>query len=291
MVHTKKSALTVAMTLVFLTVMLTTSARAQPTPGTLTASSTDTPSVLTLTGSGFGTSATVNIGIYLNDQTTLAFALPDATTDDLGNFAVNITLPIVSTSGFYLIIANTTNVVGFQPWVLFSPSDASQTGPAGNVPETVKVSPDNSNIFNVTGQGFDVSKPVTIILAPPHGPATYTFPPSQITTDSQGRFSAIVIVPTTISGSFNLVASTANGNVISSANTTVTIPNLQGPIGLTGATGATGAPGNNETSGSTSTNTTLAYISIALSVVAIVIGIYAITKTKHRPYEEKTANE
>ena len=278
MAHTKKSALTIAVTLVLLTVILASSVYAQSEQGVLIASAKDTPNVLTLSGSGFDASATANIGLYLPDQTTLAFSFSDVTTDSQGNFAVNITLPTVSTSGFYLFIANTTNVKGFQPWVLYSPSDAS--GPSINVPEIVKVSPDDSNIFNVTGQGFDASKPVTLKLAPPHGPAVYIFP-DNITTDGHGRFSAIIIVPTRINGAFNLAASTANGN----ANVTVTIPDLHGPpgatgqTGSTGATGATGASGENGTTGPT-TSDILVYVSIVLSIVAIIIGIYAATKKR-----------
>ena len=282
MAHNQKGVLTVVFTLVLLTVILASSAYAQPAQGSLSASATDKPNIFTLTGSGFDPSSTVNLGLYLNDGTTLAFALPDSTTDSAGNFAVNVTLPTVSTSGFYVFVANTTNVIGYQPWILYSPNDASQTGPSG-LPQTVRISPDNSNIFNVTGQGFDPSKPVNLILAPPHGNATYPFP-SSITTDSNGRFSAIVIVPTSISGTFNLVATTTNNYMNSTANVTVTIPNLQGPQGLpgpTGATGATGASGENGTSGTASTDTTLTYVSIALSVVAIIIAVYAITRKSH----------
>lgn len=257
--------------LIILLVMLISSVKAQSTSGSVYVSSTANPNVIAITGSGFDSSAQVSLGVYLRDGATLLTVLPDTTTDDAGNFATNVSVPVVGTSGIYIVIANTTNVMGFQPFVFFSPGDAPDTGSGTR---SVSISPDNSNIFNVTGKGLGDSKTVTLKLALESGATAYSFP-EQTTTDSQGRFSTIVIVPTSLSGTFSLVASTTSGN----ATVQVTIPNLKGPPGETGQTGATGAAGATGTEGSAA-GSSLVYASIALSIAAVVISVYVLAK-KH----------
>jgi len=245
--------------------------------GNVYVTSTLNPNVITIAGSGFDASAPVSLGVYLRDGTTLLAVFPDANTDDTGNFAANVSAPIVGTSGIYFVMANTTNVFGYQPYVFYSPGDAPDPGSG---PRSVSVSPDNSNIFNVTGRGFGDSKAVTLRLTLASGATAYTIP-DQMTSDSQGRFSTIVIVPTSISGTYNLVASATSGN----ATIPVTIPNLKGAPGVTGMTGATGATGETGATGATgpagsASGSPLEYAGIALSIAAIVISVYALVK-KH----------
>lgn len=269
--------LMITFSLILLVVMLVSLTYAQSTTGNVYVTSTLNPNVITVAGSGFDASSLVSLGVYLRDGVTLLAVLPDANTDDTGNFAANVSVPFVGASGIYFVMANTTNVIGYQPYVFYSPGDAPDPGSG---PRSVSVSPDNSNIFNVTGKGFGASKAVTLRLTLPSGATAYTFA-DQMTTDSQGRFSTIGIVPTSISGTYALVASSTSGN----ATIQVTIPNLKGAPGETGMAGATGATGETGATGATgpagsASGSPLEYASIALSVAAIVISAYALIK-KH----------
>jgi hypothetical protein len=266
-----RKTLSFAISFTLLAIIMVSSVQAQSTIGNVYVISTLDPNVITVGGSGFDPSAPVSLGVYLRDGTTLLAVFPDARTDDTGNFAANFSVPLVGESGIYLVMANTTNVIGYQPYVFYSPGDVPDSGSG---PKAVSVSPDNSNIFNVTGRGLGTSKGVTLKLTLATGATAYTFA-DQITTDSQGGFSTIVIVPTSISGTYTLVASTASGN----ATTQVTIPNLKGATGQTGETGATGTAGATGPAGSAAT-TSLEYAGFALSIAAIAISIYALVKKR-----------
>jgi len=267
--------LMIMFSLILLVVMLVSLVYAQSTMGNVYVTSTLNPNVITVAGSGFDASSPVSLGVYLRDGVTLLAVLPDANTDDTGNFAANVSVPFVGTSGIYFVMANTTNVIGYQPYVFYSPGDAPAPGSG---PRSVSVSPDNSNIFNATGKGFGASKAVTLRLTLASGATAYTFA-DQMTADSQGRFSTIVIVPTSISGTYTLVASSTSGN----ATIQVTIPSLKGAPGETGMAGATGATGETGATGATgpaasTSGSPLEYASIALSIAAIVISAYALVK-------------
>jgi hypothetical protein len=282
MVRIKKALMTtVAVTL--LAFLLVSSAHAQTATGTLTVTATQSPNIVTLSGSGYDPSATVTLGLYFADGVTEVAALPNSMTDSQGNFSVNVTLPPVYETAIYVFEANTTNVTGSQSCVLYSPSD-QQTGAGSSGGPTIEISPDDSNIFNITGTGFEASATVSLELNQNQtaGTPAYIFP-EQLTTDSQGNFSAVEIVPTTISGTYTLIASTSS----SSASTTVTIPNLTGATGATGA-GATVAPAatSTGTSGQTgsATDTSLVYISIAfsigLSIVSLAVAALSLSRKR-----------
>ncbi len=283
MLHLKKALMTtVAITL--LAFLLASSAQAQTNTGTLTITGTSDPNVVTISGSGYDPSATVTLGLYFTDGVTEVAALPNSMTDSQGNFSINVTLPPVYETAIYVFEANTTNVTGSQSYVLYSPSD-QQTGSGSSGVPTIEISPDDSNIFNITGTGFEASATVSLELNQnqTEGSPAYIFP-EQLTTDSQGNFSAIEIVPTTISGTFTLVASTAS----SSASTTVTIPNLIGATGATGATGAAVAPAATSTGASgqtgSATDTSLLYFSIAFSIAlsTVSLAVAALSLTRKR---------
>ena len=86
----------------------------------------------------------------------------------------------------------------------------------------------------------------------------YSFP-ENITTDLEGNFSTVVIIPTSLSGNYYLVASTESGQ----AYVDYTVPDLTGATGVSGATGE-GA------------NNVLIYLAIALSITSILISYYAL---------------
>jgi hypothetical protein len=277
MVHVQK--LSYLVTFGLLATMLVSSVCAQGGDATLIAISTLDANVITLRGSGFSASSTVSLSVFLNDGMTLVAVLPDAVSDSAGNFEVNVTAPIVQTSGIYLFGANTSSVFGFQPWVFYALNDLP-TGGGSTGPKAVSVSPDNSNVFNVTGRGLGASRDVKISLNQSRGVPVYTFTDT-IKTDSQGRFSTILIVPTSISGTFTLVASTSAGD----ASVVITVPNLKGATGLTGATGATGETGEKGATGDmgktgAAADSMLGYIAVILSAVAIVLSLMVLLKKR-----------
>jgi len=124
---------------------------------------------------------------------------------------------------------------------------------------TLGASPNNSNIFRVTGNGFSTSETVWLRLVA--GETTVFNFTETIETDEQGSFSTIVIVPTSIHGTFNLTASTSSVSVYTEYN----VPDLTGPTGPTGPKGDPADPmiGNG---------------GIGLGIVAIVLAVYALAK-------------
>jgi len=133
---------------------------------------------------------------------------------------------------------------------------------------SLSASPDNSNIFRVSGSGFNASETVWLRLV---ADETLVFNFTEtVETDAEGNFSAIVIVPTSIHGTFNLTASTSSVSVY----VEYTVPDLTGPAGPTGTTGATGATGPK----GDPADPTIGYGGIGLGVVAIVLAVYALTK-------------
>ncbi len=277
MIFTQKT-FSFAVSLILLTIILVSSVQAQSTIGSVYVTLTSDPNVIAIAGSGFDASSPVSMGVYLRDALLAVF--PDARTDETGNFAANVSVPFVGESGIYIVMANTTNVVGYQPYVFYSPGDIPDTGSGL---KSLSVSPGNSNIFNVTGRGLGASKSVTLRLTQAAGATAYTFA-DKMTTDSQGRFSMIAIVPTSINGTYTLVASTTSGN----ATVQVTIPNLKGAPGQTGAPGATGATGATGETGATGAAgqadsalaSPLEYASIALSIAAIAVSTYTLVKKR-----------
>jgi len=126
-------------------------------------------------------------------------------------------------------------------------------------------SPDNSNIFRVTGSGFNASETVWLRLVADET-TVFNFTET-IETDAEGKFSAIVIVPTSIHGTFSLTASTSGVSVYIE----YTVPDLTGETGATGATGPKGDPGE-------AADPTIGYSGIGLGLIAIVLSVYALAR-------------
>ena len=103
---------------------------------------------------------------------------------------------------------------------------------------SLAAAPANSHIIRVTGVGFNASETVKLQLM--NGTvAIYNFTEA-ITTDGAGadlgNFTAIIIAPTNLNGTYNLIASTSTV----SKTVAVSLPDLIGPQGEQGLTGEGG---------------------------------------------------
>ena len=117
----------------------------------------------------------------------------------------------------------------------------------------LSASPDNSNIFHVSGSGFNVSETVWLRLVSDEI-IVLNFTET-IESDVEGNFSAIVFVPAKIHGTHNLTALTSN----------VTVLFEYSVLDLTGPKGDPEDP-------------TIDYSGIRLGLVAIVLSVYALAR-------------
>lgn len=146
---------------------------------------------------------------------------------------------------------------------------------AASTDAAITATPDGSNIFRVIGTGFDADDNVTLTLVA-NGTTYYNFTEA-LTSDTEGNFTAVVIVPTYITGAtYNLTASTSNVTAYTEYN----VPDLTGPTGSTGPTGATGAAGENGVAGADGKNAdqTLTIGAIGIGLISLAIGVYAVIK-------------
>lgn len=145
---------------------------------------------------------------------------------------------------------------------------------------TISVLPENSHIVQVTGVGFNVSSPVSIELQL-NGSYAYGYN-GNVTTDENGAFSTLYIIPTGLSGAYTIAASVSNVTVLKD----IAVPNLRGNDGLNGLDGEDfNATGNiilnNGTQGAEGPkgdqgimgNSTAGIVGICLSIAALVIVI------------------
>jgi hypothetical protein len=147
---------------------------------------------------------------------------------------------------------------------------------------SITATPDESNIFNVTGTGFNVTADVTLELIA-NDTTYYTFDEG-ITTDENGTFTAIVIVPTSVEGATYNLTATTDDDV--SAYVEYTVPDLTGPTGATGVTGATGATGTTGATGALGAtgengqdaDETVTYVAIVVGLLGLVLATYAVVK-------------
>ena len=136
--------------------------------------------------------------------------------------------------------------------------------------------PNNSNITNVMGSGFDPLEIVSLkLLNATTGEEVYVFP-ENILTDENGNFSSIVIIPTSIHGTFNMTASTSTVQL----SIEFTVPDLTGPQGPRGETGPQGQQGEQGPQGERgeSADVSLIYGSYGLAIIALLIAIAALVK-------------
>ena len=152
------------------------------------------------------------------------------------------------------------------------------------IPE-LKASPSNSHVFRVSGADFNASTAVTLQLV--NGTdALYKFTEAVATNDA-GVFDAIVVAPTSINGTYDLMATTYTVKDAYNVTATikVTLPNMAGPQGLQGVngtgtqgpqgeTGPAGVPGEIGEIANTDALVAVAGLSIFLSFVACVVALF-----------------
>jgi hypothetical protein len=217
------------------------------------------PWVVNGVGLNFGAYEQVLISLY-DTNGVLVTDLAEGMTDNAGNLMVTLALPLDLEGQFVITVKSETATASVECYL----ERFSETPTAG--PATIQVTPTNSHIMNVTGRGFDASTIVTLNLVNDNGTTVYSIQ-QEVTTSSQGDFSAIIIIPTGMSGSYTLKAETPS----TSATTSVTLPNLAGSMGATGATGADGVDGS---------SSNLLYVSLAVSVIALIVAAYAVVKKR-----------
>ncbi len=223
----------------------------------LTTASASEGGVVSLSGSGFDASETVYIALVNKTSNSVVYNFTETpTTDNVGNFTADLTLP-KNVYGTFNLTAHTSTITTYSEYSISKAETA------------ITVTPDDSNIITVNGTGFNSSATVTLKLADTTQ-TVYTFQDS-IKTDADGNFSATVIIPTSISGNYTLTATTSTAT----ANATLTVPDLTGPTGATGAAGAIGKTGETGATGE-SADTTIAYVAITISIIAIAISAITI---------------
>jgi hypothetical protein len=245
------------------------------TVATLTVVPTSDSKVITVIGSGFDPNESVYLALANATTGVVVYNFTESiSTSIVGTFVKNVTLP-TATYGTYNIYAQTSTVSANKDYTitfLLNPK--------------ITVSPDNSNIFKVTGSGFSPYDGVVFTLADISSASStgysfavyssvYNFTDVGIT-DSLGNFTTTLIVPTSISGNHTLIAQTTTG---ATANADITVPDLTGPKGDTGATGDKGAKGATGAAGKDQ-DSTLIYVAIGISVVAVVISIWSLVKDR-----------
>jgi hypothetical protein len=223
----------------------------------LTATATGSSDVVAVKGTGLNASETVYFSL-VDGRNYVVYDFPNtATTDANGNFSAELSIP----PGFHGTFTITAQTSAAAAWTDYTFSALESTNGT-----KLTVNPDDSNIMEVSGSGFNASEPVSLGLLDSAGNLAYKITKT-ITTDEQGSFSVIVIIPTTVNGTFSLFASTSGVT----GHADISVPNLIGPAGENGAIGATGA---SETAG------TLVYASIALSLIAIVVAVFVLIKKR-----------
>jgi len=113
---------------------------------------------------------------------------------------------------------------------------------------TMTATPNDSNIFQISGTGFADNEIINLTLCSGNS-VIYIFP--NITADSSCSFSNVVeIIPTSVAGGlYNLTAVGQSSGI--SVTIPYTVPNLVGATGATGSTGATGPTGATGAAGAT----------------------------------------
>lgn len=234
------------------------------TIATLTVIPTSTSNVVTVMGNGFD----INEPVYLAlvNQTTGAVIYnftQTATTSPLGTFTSDVTIPSLPYGAYYIYAKTSTASATKEYSVTFVPNPK------------IAASPANSNIIKVTGSGFTPNQAITFTLVQNVFISAYNFTDIGVT-DALGNFTTTLIVPTSISGNYTLMAQSRTGLT---ANTAIIVPDLTGSQGETGEDGDRGAKGATGPAGKDA-DSTLMYVAVILSVIAIVVSIMGLLKSR-----------
>jgi hypothetical protein len=220
--------------------------------------------VITVIGNGFDPNESVYLALVNGTTGVVVYNFTESiNTSSLGIFAKDVTLPS-ATYGTYLIYAKTSTVTASKEYTIVM-----------ILHPKIAVSPPNSNIIKVVGSGFNPIEPVAFTLVDNRFKSAYNFTDFGVT-DNLGNFTTTLIVPTSISGNYTLVVATRSGVT---SNAAIIVPDLTGPKGDTGDTGAKGAKGTTGAVGKDADSTIL-YIAVIISIVAIVISLAALFKDR-----------
>jgi hypothetical protein len=240
----------------------------------LTVIPTSNSNAITVIGNGFNLTEPVYLALANTTTGLVVYNFTESiTTSSIGTFTANVILP-PATYGTYLVYAKTSTVSASKEYTIINPT-ATPANPK------VTVSPPNSNIIKVVGNGFSPMDAVAFMLLDSNRIPVYNFTDFAIT-DTQGNFTVTLIVPTSMHGNHTLIAATRTGNTVNAA---ITVPDLTGPKGDTGDTGAKGAKGATGAAGTAADNTLL-YAAIIISVIAAIISVVALLRDREPDDED-----
>jgi len=222
-------------------------------------------------GNGFNADESVYLALVNATTGVVVYNFTESiTTNNMGIFTKEVTLP-PATYGTYIIYARTSTVSANKEYTI-----------AITATPKITISPPNSNIFKVAGSGFGALQIVAFTMVGNSPNSAYNFTDYAMT-DNLGNFTTTLIVPTSISGNYTLIAGTRTGIT---ANAAITVPDLTGPKGDTGDTGNKGPKGATGPTGEAADNT-MVYVAIIISVIAAAISILALLKDRETDEEDE----
>lgn len=233
------------------------------TVATLTVAPTSNSNAINVIGNMFNANETVYLALANATTGVVVYNFTEyITTSSIGQFANSVTLPSAA-PGTYIIYAKTSTVTASTVYTI-----------TNSATPKITASPANSNLIKVTGSGFGQMDGVGFVLAGAIGPV-FNFTDIGVT-DNLGNFSVTLIIPTSISGNYTLMAQTRTGAM---ANTAIIVPDLTGPKGDTGQTGDKGAKGSTGPAGENA-DSIMVYAAIIISVIAAIVAVMAFVKDR-----------
>lgn len=239
------------------------------TVATLMVAPTSNSNVITVIGNMFDANEPVYLALVNQTNGVVFYNFTEAiTTSGIGQFAKDVTLP-PATYGTFIVYAETSTVSASTVYTI-----------TNLVTPKIDASPANSNIIKVSGSGFSPMDGVGFILIGATGPA-FNFTDIAVT-DTQGNFTVTLIVPTSLSGNYTLMAQTRTG---AAADAAITVPDLTGPKGDTGEDGDRGPKGSAGEAGEAA-DSTLVYVAIIVSVIAAVLSAASLLRDREPDDED-----
>ncbi|MCW3998702.1 MAG: hypothetical protein NWE93_00500 [Candidatus Bathyarchaeota archaeon] len=220
--------------------------------------------VITVIGNGFDPSEQVYLALANATTGVVVYNFTESiTTSSMGLFTKEVTLPTLPYGNYY-IVAKTSTVTAYKEYSL-----AYAANPK------IAVTPPNSNIIKVAGIGFSPADIAAFTLLGQYYTSAFNFTDYAFA-DAQGNFTATLIIPTSLSGNYTLLAATRTGLT---ANASITVPDLTGPKGDTGEAGDRGPKG---TAGidAEAADGTLVYVAIIISVIAAVVSVASLLRDR-----------
>ena len=264
----RKQIFTVLVTLCIMLSMPILAVASANTVATLMVAPTSNSNVINVIGNMFNANETVYLAMVNQTTGVVVYNFTETiTTSGIGQFAKDVTLP-PPTYGSYIIYAKTSTVTASTSYTI-----------TNSATPKITALPANSNIIRVGGSGFSPMEAVGFILRGTTGPA-FNFTDIAVT-DTLGNLSVTMIIPTSISGNYTLMAQARTG---ATANTAIVVPDLTGAKGDAGEAGDKGAKGTAGSAGKDADDTIL-YAAVIMSIIAIVISIVSLFKDRESDEE------